>query len=54
MADFEESVSGFKVRGDWVDAVEHGERIVSALRDIADDEDVDSITAIDAVLVCQA
>jgi hypothetical protein len=40
MADFEESVSGFKVRGDWVDAVEHGERIVRALRDI-DDEGVD-------------
>ena len=40
MADFEESVSGFKVRGDWVDAVEHGERIVRALRDI-DDAGVD-------------
>ena len=24
MADFEESVSGFKIRGGWVDAVEHG------------------------------
>ncbi len=41
MADFEESVSGFKIRGGWVDAVEHGERIVRALRDIADDEDVE-------------
>ena len=41
MADFEESVSGFKVRGDWVDTVEHGERIVRALRDIATDEGVD-------------
>jgi hypothetical protein len=44
MADFEESVSGFKVRGDWVDAVEHGERIVRALRDIADDGDADVAT----------
>jgi hypothetical protein len=40
MTDFEESVSGFKVRGDWVDAVEHGERIVSALREIGEDDDV--------------
>ncbi|WP_340098768.1 DUF5828 family protein [Salinibaculum salinum] len=40
MAEFEESVSGFKVRGDWVDAVEHGERIVSALRDLGEDENV--------------
>ncbi len=29
----EESISGFKVRGDWVDVVEHGERITRALRD---------------------
>jgi len=29
----EESVSGFKVRGPWSDAVEHGERITRALRD---------------------
>ncbi|MHB9287518.1 DUF5828 family protein [Halobacteriales archaeon Cl-PHB] len=35
----EESVSGFKQRGGWVDVVEHGERIVRALRDLADDED---------------
>jgi hypothetical protein len=38
----EESVSGFKQRGRWVDVVEHGERIIRALRDIADEtEDVD-------------
>ncbi|MFC4540732.1 DUF5828 family protein [Halosolutus amylolyticus] len=29
----EESISGFKVRGDWGDVVEHGERITQALRD---------------------
>ena len=29
----EESISGFKVRGDWNDVVEHGERITRALRD---------------------
>ncbi|SDR43631.1 DUF5828 family protein [Natronobacterium texcoconense] len=29
----EESISGFKVRGDWGDVVEHGERISRALRD---------------------
>ncbi|SFR31979.1 DUF5828 family protein [Halogeometricum limi] len=29
----EESVSGFKMRGSWGDAVEHGERITLALRD---------------------
>ncbi|MFB6107189.1 MAG: DUF5828 family protein [Halobacteriaceae archaeon] len=29
----EESVSGFKVRGDWGDVVEHGERITRALRE---------------------
>jgi len=28
----EESISGFKVRGDWGDVVEHGERITRALR----------------------
>ncbi|WP_123537763.1 DUF5828 family protein [Halosimplex salinum] len=36
----EESVSGFKTRGGWVDAVEHGERIVRALKDLSDDESV--------------
>ena len=30
----QESVSGFKVRGDWGEIVEHGERITRALRDI--------------------
>jgi len=34
----EESVSGFKTRGGWVDVVEHGERVVRALKDL-DDED---------------
>jgi vacuolar-type H+-ATPase subunit I/STV1 len=29
----EESISGFKLRGDWGDIVEHGERITRALRD---------------------
>jgi len=29
----EENISGFKVRGDWGDVVEHGERITRALRD---------------------
>ena len=29
----EESVSGFKVTGDWGEVVEHGERLTRALRD---------------------
>jgi len=29
----EESISGFKLRGDWGDIVEHGKRITRALRD---------------------
>ncbi|WP_255169399.1 DUF5828 family protein [Natrononativus amylolyticus] len=29
----EESISGFKIRGDWGDVVEHGERVTQALRD---------------------
>jgi len=37
----EESVSGFKQSGRWVDVVEHGERIIRALRDILDEEDAD-------------
>jgi len=38
----DESVSGFKVRGGWVDVVEHGERVVRALKDLAEEgEDVD-------------
>ncbi len=35
----EESVSGFKVRGDWGEIVEHGERITRALRDIDQADD---------------
>ncbi|GAB3033370.1 DUF5828 family protein [Natronobiforma cellulositropha] len=34
----EESISGFKVRGDWGDVVEHGERITYALREAGVDE----------------
>lgn len=43
MVDIEESVSGFKYRGGWVDVVEHGERITRALREIAeaDEDDID-------------
>ncbi|MFB6189934.1 MAG: DUF5828 family protein [Halapricum sp.] len=40
MAEMDESVSGFKIRGEWVDIVEHGERITRALKDI-DNEDND-------------
>ena len=35
----EESISGFKVRGDWGDIVEHGERIALALRETDADGD---------------
>ena len=35
----EESISGFKVRGDWGDVVEHGERIALALREVGVDGD---------------
>jgi hypothetical protein len=38
----EESVSGFKTRGSWVDVVEHGERITRALKDIAADAEIDA------------
>ncbi|WP_136689586.1 DUF5828 family protein [Halorhabdus amylolytica] len=38
----EESVSGFKVRGDWIDIVEHGERLMRALEELADEYDVDT------------
>ena len=31
----EESVSGFELRGSWVDVVEHGERMTRALKDLA-------------------
>ncbi len=34
----EESISGFKIRGDWGDVVEHGERITNALRDAEVDD----------------
>ena len=38
----EESVSGFELRGSWVDVVEHGERITRALKDlVAEGVDVD-------------
>jgi hypothetical protein len=46
MANVEESVSGFKVEGGWVDVVEHGERITQALKELANDHDVDE-TALD-------
>ena len=36
----EESVSGFKTRGDWMGVVEHGERITRALQDVADEEGI--------------
>ena len=35
----EESISGFKTRGDWGDVVEHGERITQALRETGVDGD---------------
>ncbi|AZQ15780.1 MULTISPECIES: DUF5828 family protein [Halorubrum] len=35
----EESISGFKTRGDWGDVVEHGERITLALRETGADGD---------------
>jgi len=34
----EESISGFKVRGEWSEVVEHGERITQALRETGTDE----------------
>ena len=33
----EESVSGFRMRGSWVDVVEHGERLTRVLKDLADE-----------------
>lgn len=41
MAEMEESVSGFKCRGGWVDIVEHGERLTRALEELAEDHDID-------------
>ncbi len=38
----DESVSGFKVRGGWVDVVEHGERITQALEELAEEHDVNT------------
>jgi hypothetical protein len=35
----EESVSGFKCSGQWVDVVEHGERIAQALSALHTDPD---------------
>jgi len=44
----EESLSGFKRRGDWGDIVEHGERVTAALREVgADDEYPDVFDAWD-------
>ncbi len=37
----EESVSGFKQTGGWVDVVEHGERITRALEELAEEYTVD-------------
>jgi hypothetical protein len=42
MADIEESVSGFKTQGGWVDVVEHGERITQALKELTGDEEFES------------
>ncbi|WP_324664945.1 DUF5828 family protein [Haloarcula sediminis] len=42
MADIEESVSGFKTQGGWVDVVEHGERITQALKELFEDESVET------------
>ena len=42
MADIEESVSGFKTRGGWIDVVEHGERITQALVELVEDEEVET------------
>jgi hypothetical protein len=49
MKDIEESVSGFKRRGGWVDVVEHGERITQALHDLADDDNVEEAVGSDAL-----
>ena len=41
MSDIEESVSGFKCRGGWVDVVEHGERITHALKQLTEEQKID-------------
>ena len=47
MADIEESVSGFKTHGGWVDVVEHGERITQALKEVLTDAETDIDDALD-------
>jgi hypothetical protein len=44
----EESVSGFEVRGGWVDVVEHGERVVRALKDLAEEGETVDREALEA------
>ena len=34
MVEYTESVSGFKIEGDWSDVVEHGERVAYALKEL--------------------
>jgi len=41
MEDIEESVSGFKHRGTWIQTVEHGERITRALEELAGETELD-------------
>ena len=41
MAEIEESVSGYKCRGSWVEVVEHGERMTRALQELAEEHTVD-------------
>jgi len=52
MDNLEESVSGFKIRGSWVDVVEHGERITQALKELAEGNgsDADPDTDVDAAV----
>jgi hypothetical protein len=39
MSDYNESISGFKVTGDWVDVVKHGEKIAFALEELNNNEE---------------
>jgi len=41
MEEIEESVSGFKHRGTWIQTVEHGERITRALEELAGETELD-------------
>jgi len=41
MEEIEESVSGFKRTGAWVQIVEHGERITQALEELAEEHELD-------------